>query len=60
MPGSKLSARLAPLLLGCAPIAPAQPQAAAPRPVVLHAARLLDIESGKILSPGEVLVRGEL
>src|SRR5215470_11216186 len=27
--------------------------------VVLHAARLLDIESGKILKPGEVLVRGE-
>ena len=28
-------------------------------PIVLHAARLLDIESGKIISPGEVLVRGE-
>jgi imidazolonepropionase-like amidohydrolase len=26
---------------------------------VLHAARLLDIESGRILSPGEVLVKGE-
>jgi imidazolonepropionase-like amidohydrolase len=31
----------------------------APRSVVLHAARLLDIESGRILSPGEVLVTGE-
>lgn len=31
----------------------------AQRPVVLHAARLLDIESGKILTPGEVLVEGE-
>jgi imidazolonepropionase-like amidohydrolase len=30
-----------------------------PRPVVLHAARLLDVESGKILAPGEVLVRGD-
>ena len=30
-----------------------------PRPVVLHAARLLDVETGKILTPGEVLVRGE-
>jgi imidazolonepropionase-like amidohydrolase len=30
-----------------------------PRPFVLHAARLLDVESGKILTPGEVLVRGE-
>jgi imidazolonepropionase-like amidohydrolase len=31
----------------------------APHPVILHAARLLDIESGRILSPGEVLVEGE-
>jgi imidazolonepropionase-like amidohydrolase len=30
-----------------------------PRAIVLHAARLLDIESGKIVTPGEVLVRGE-
>ncbi len=29
------------------------------RPIVLHAARLLDIESGKIITPGEVLVRGD-
>jgi imidazolonepropionase-like amidohydrolase len=28
-------------------------------PVVLHAARLLDIESGRIVAPGEVLVDGE-
>jgi imidazolonepropionase-like amidohydrolase len=27
-------------------------------PVVLHAARLLDIEAGRILTPGEVLVEG--
>lgn len=27
--------------------------------IVLHAARLLDVESGRIMSPGEVLVRGE-
>jgi imidazolonepropionase-like amidohydrolase len=27
--------------------------------IVLHAARLLDVDSGKIVSPGEVLVRGE-
>jgi len=31
----------------------------AQRPIVLHAARLLDVESGKILAPGEVLVRGD-
>jgi imidazolonepropionase-like amidohydrolase len=30
-----------------------------PNAVVLHAARLLDIESGKVLMPGEVLVEGE-
>jgi imidazolonepropionase-like amidohydrolase len=28
-------------------------------PIVLHAARLLDVESGKILTPGEILVRGQ-
>jgi len=33
--------------------APAQPSA------VLHAARLLDVETGRVLSPGEVLVRGD-
>jgi len=30
-----------------------------PHPIVLHAARLLDIENGKILAPGEILVQGE-
>lgn len=34
--------------------AQAQPQA-----IVLHAARLLDIDNGTIVSPGEVLVQGE-
>ena len=28
-------------------------------PVVLHAARLLDVESGKITSPGEALIKGD-
>ncbi len=37
----------------------AQCQTAPSHPIVLHAARLLDIESGKILMPGEVLVEGE-
>jgi imidazolonepropionase-like amidohydrolase len=31
----------------------------APNAVVLHAARLLDIEAGRVVKPGEVLVRGE-
>jgi imidazolonepropionase-like amidohydrolase len=37
-------------------------QSAAPalkHPILLHAARLLDIEAGKIISPGEVLVQDE-
>ncbi len=29
------------------------------RSIVLHAAHLLDVESGRMVSPGEVLVRGE-
>jgi imidazolonepropionase-like amidohydrolase len=28
-------------------------------PIVLHAARLLDVDTGKILQPGEVLVQGD-
>lgn len=32
---------------------------AAPTGIVLHAARLLDIDSGRIISPGEILVQGE-
>jgi imidazolonepropionase-like amidohydrolase len=28
-------------------------------PIVLHAAHLLDVENGRIVSPGEVLVKGE-
>ena len=34
-------------------------QTSPPRVVVLHAARLLDVDSGRILTPGEVLVRGD-
>ena len=35
------------------------PPLAAKHPIVLHAARLLDVESGKIVTPGEVLVQDE-
>jgi imidazolonepropionase-like amidohydrolase len=34
-------------------------QSAAAPAIVLHAARLLDVDTGKLVSPGEVLVRGE-
>lgn len=39
--------------------ASAQAQEAAVRSIVLHAARLLEIETGRMLTPGEVLVKGE-
>src|SRR5580700_1926630 len=32
---------------------------AAPRAIVLHAARLLDVKGGRLVKPGEVLVEGE-
>ncbi len=58
-------AAFAVVLFPCALIfaAPQQPSgnmpASSPHPIVLHAARLLDIEAGKIVTPGEVLVQGE-
>jgi imidazolonepropionase-like amidohydrolase len=33
--------------------------AQAPPPIVLHAARLLEVDTGKVLAPGEVLIVGE-
>jgi len=39
---------------------PRQPQSApTTHPIVLHAARLLDVESGRITTPGEILVQGD-
>ena len=37
------------------PLASAQSQPA----IVLHAARMLDVENGKVIAPGEILVQGE-
>src|ERR1700683_3628393 len=37
----------------------AQP-ASPPRSIVLHAAHLLDVETGRTITPGEILVQGEL
>jgi imidazolonepropionase-like amidohydrolase len=45
------------LLASCAALAPAQ-QTAQP-PIILHAARLIEVDTGKVLTPGEVLVEGE-
>jgi imidazolonepropionase-like amidohydrolase len=56
--GKKL---LASFILGIASVSLtlAQSQTTQSAPIVIHAARLLDIESGKIITPGEVLVQGE-
>jgi len=45
------------LLAFAALVSPAQ-QPAAPTSTVLHAARILDVAAGKVLTPGEVLVTG--
>jgi imidazolonepropionase-like amidohydrolase len=42
-----------------APMVGASSQTPAPDATVLHAARLFDVESGRILSPGEVLVKSD-
>ena len=39
--------------------AASQSPSAPPHPIVLHAARLLDIKTGKVIKPGEVLVQGD-
>src|SRR6516164_3293778 len=59
---SNLAAALCAFLASCILLMPAAAQAPPPasrRVLVLHAARLLEIESGKIITPGEVLVEGE-
>jgi imidazolonepropionase-like amidohydrolase len=40
-------------------VASAQTPAPPARPIVLHAARLLDVRAGRTVRPGEVLVQGE-
>ena len=37
----------------------AQTPASSARPIVLHAAQLIEIETGRVTAPGEVLIRGE-
>ncbi len=41
------------------PSAGSQAAPASPHPIVLHAARLLDVKTGKTMKPGELLVQGE-
>jgi len=49
------------LFLFCLLIVAARGQtpAAAPHPIVLHAARLLDVKNGHMIKPGEMLIQGE-
>jgi len=47
------------LPLGLMLSAPGQAPAAPAHPVVLHAARLLDVKTGHMTKPGEILVQGE-
>ena len=48
-------------LIVCLAMVPSRAQdgGAATQAVVLHAARILDVANGKVVSPGEVLVQGE-
>lgn len=50
---------MAVLILVAIPQGLSQTQTNQAQGIILHAARLLDIEKGKIISPGEVLVEGE-
>lgn len=45
--------------LALAAHSPAVAQQTATRPIVLHAARLLEIDTGRMIAPGEILVEGE-
>ncbi|MGA9060938.1 MAG: amidohydrolase family protein [Terracidiphilus sp.] len=51
----RASLTLALVFVTAAAIAVAQP----PAPIVLHAARLLEVDTGNVLQPGEILVEGE-
>jgi imidazolonepropionase-like amidohydrolase len=59
MKNSHFFSALAAFVLVCTTIPIAQSQPEPRHPIVLHAARLLEIESGHILTSGEVLVQGE-
>ncbi|HUC28754.1 MAG TPA: amidohydrolase family protein [Candidatus Acidoferrum sp.] len=47
------------LLLAASFFGVAQSQVSSPRPIVVHAARLLEIKTGRMMKPGELLVQGE-
>ena len=45
--------------LSCGPLAAQSTKPPTSHAIVLHAARLLDVESGRVTTPGEILVEGE-
>jgi imidazolonepropionase-like amidohydrolase len=53
-----LASIVLPLLALVAPTA-GQSQTVPSHPIVLHAARLLDVKTGRMLKPGEILVQGD-
>jgi len=55
----RLASSIAAALLQPVLVLSAAAQQAPTPPIVLHAARLLDVAGGRIVSPGEVLVEGE-
>ncbi|MGA8342440.1 MAG: amidohydrolase family protein [Candidatus Sulfotelmatobacter sp.] len=56
---SSLLVSLCLLLLTLVMNAEGQSQAAPSHPIVLHAGRLLDVRTGRLVKPGEILVQGE-
>ena len=46
------------LALLCAPMIFAQAQAPAPHAIVLHVARMLEVDSGRMVAPAEILIEG--
>ena len=58
MTGSRVARWVVLVSLGsCFAVSVAAQQTSYPHPIVLHAARLLDIKNGRIIQPGEVLVQ---
>jgi imidazolonepropionase-like amidohydrolase len=55
----KFTLGLLALIGGISGSAVSQTQPSPAHPIVLHAARLLDVKAGKIVKPGEILIEGE-
>jgi imidazolonepropionase-like amidohydrolase len=58
-PSSRRRVPVAALVLSLAGFSQALAQQAAPQATVLHAAHLLEVGTGRVITPGEILVEGE-